>query len=618
MKVCMAQIEIKTGDLDGNTQRIIETIFANQDKSDVIVFPELAISGYNCGSLFEVEEFIDGCLSRIDVIRQLVGDNLVIIGCPTYADAKYEVNGTLRLHNSVFVIHNQQVIQVYNKILLANDFQHEDRKYFVPGTDVEPFEYKGHWFGVLICEDTWHNDHDRDLVRELKTKQPTLEAVFCTNYSYFTYTKADFRSRLMEELSYKNSVFMFYLNVVGIGDIVKNFIVYDGRSVVYAPNGKLFCEMASFDEDVHIVDMSLYKDGEDFKPHHSEKNLYTLVPSRKGRGMSKSIPQPLCEVESTTVMRDHTWVKYSRLWDAMCYAQRNIFNQCGIKKAQVHVSGGVDSAIVAVLCAKSMGSKNCVFISNPSVHNGEVTKGNAQDIADKLEVELFWVPIQETVDAIMESSDTGLKKKISDVPFVVGTSEATARSAFGLSIANFFGSGIVSTGNHTENVLGWFTFHDIGSIGVYQPIGDLSKLELFDLAAFINAKYDCEYIPRNLYDESMRMQPAAELADSTDDPFDYQIYSGICAELIRSRKLPRDLMRDFDLRKLNEDAFPPTKYFDYYENRDKFENAVMDAFKRSKRSVYKCAQAAPLLILSPRSRGFSSRETILNFYNGAD
>jgi NAD+ synthase (glutamine-hydrolysing) len=469
---------------------------------------------------------------------------------------------------------------------------------------------------AIISRYTWHKDHDRDLVAELKAKQPLLEAVFCTNYSYFTYTKADFRANLMQELALQNNVFMFYLNVVGIGDIVKNYIVYDGRSLVYAPNGKLLCEMASFSEDVHIVDTALYKDGDEFATQHSPNNLYNLMPSRKGRGSSKSIPQPLCDIENTVIMRDHNWVKYSRLWDAMLYAQKQIFAQCGIKKAQVHVSGGVDSAIVAVLCAKAMGANNCIFISNPSIHNGDVTKGNAQEISDKLGVELLWAPIQETVDAVMASVDT--LKPMSSVPFVVGTAEATVRSAFGLSMANYFGSGIVSTGNHTENVLGWFTFHDIGSIGVYQPIGDLSKLELFNLAAFINAKYDCDYIPKNLYDESTRMQPAAELADSKDDPFDYQIYSGICAELIRSRKLPRDLMRDFDMRKLNEDAFPPTKYFDYYEDRDKFENAVLDAFKRSKRSVYKCAQAAPLLIMSPRSRGFSSRETILNFYSGAD
>lgn len=610
MKVCMAQIEIRTGDIDGNTRKIIETIFNHGSSTDVIVFPELAISGYNCGSLFESEEFVDSCLEKIDTIKQLVGDNLVIIGCPTYAEPKYECNGNLRLHNSVFVIHNGEIIQTYDKILLANDFQHEDRKYFIPGENVTPFEYKGKSCGVLICEDTWRHDHDRDLVGELKAKSPSLEFVFCTNYSYFTYPKADFRAKLMQELSSEHNVFMFYLNVVGIGDIVKNFIVYDGRSLVYTPKGECLCEMASFDEDVHIVNTN------DESEQHSSKNLLKIAPSRKGRGSSQTIPAPLYQIETQTSMRDHNHSKYSRIWGAMLYAQKKIFEQCGIKKAQVHVSGGVDSAIVAVLCAKAMGAQNCIFISNPSIHNGDFTKGNAQSISDKLGVNLYWVPIQETVEASMQTCDTGLGMNISHVPFVVGTSEATVRSTIGLSIANYFGSGIVSTGNHTENVLGWFTFHDIGSLGVYQPIGDLSKLELFELSGFINRLYNEDYIPEELWDEAVRTQPAAELADSTDDPFDYQIYSGICAEIIRARKLPRDLMRDFDTRNLNADAFPPTKYYNYYEDRHKFENAVNDAYKRSKRSVYKCAQASPLLIMSPRSRGFSSRETILNFYDG--
>ena len=612
MKVCMAQLEIRTGDIDGNTHKIIDTIISNQNKADVIIFPELAISGYNCGSLFESEEFVDSCLEKMDTIRHMAGDNLVIIGCPTYAEPKYETNGTLRLHNSVFVIHNQRVVQVYDKILLANDFQHEDRKYFIPGREVSPFEYKGKSCGVLICEDTWRDDHDRDLVKELKTKSPNLEMVFCVNYSYFTYSKADFRASLLERQAKDNKVFMFYLNVVGIGDIVKNFIVYDGRSLVYTPEGTCLSEMASFEEDVHIVNIE--EDGA--KHQHSPLNMLSFAPSRKGKGVSKIMPTPLYMVEQTASNRDHKWKKYSRIWGAMLYAQKQIFNQCGIKKAQVHVSGGVDSAIVAVLCAKAMGAENCVFITNPSKHNGDFTKNNAQSIADKLNVPLYWVPIQETVNSVMSTCDGGLNQSISNVPFVVGTSEATVRSTIGLSIANYFGSGIVSTGNHTENVLGWFTFHDIGSLGVYQPIGDLSKLELFDLSGYINSLYNEEYIPNELWSEDVRTQPAAELADSTDDPFDYQIYSGICAEMIRNRKLPRDLMRDFDTRKLNEDAFPPTKHYDYYSNREKFESAVNDAHQRSKRSVYKCAQSAPLLIMSPRSRGFSSRETILNFYDG--
>lgn len=610
----MAQLEVRTGDLNGNTHKIIETLFDNQDKADVILFPEFMVCGYNCGSLFESEEFIDACLDKIDTITHLAGDNLVIIGCPTYAEPKYEPNGNLRLHNSVFVIHQGKVIHIHHKNLLANDFQHEDRKYFIPGETVEPFQYKGKWYGVLTCEDCWRGDHTRDLVGELKEQQPSIESIFCVNYSYFTYSKADLRANLISGLSREHEVFIFYVNAVGIGDIVKNYISYDGRSLVYTPKGELLCEMASFTKDIHVVDTD-YMDGKVMKTQHSPKNMINYAPSRKGKGSSKITPAPLYAVECATSLRDHKWTKYSRIWASMLYVQKELFAQCGIKKAQVHVSGGVDSAVNAVLCAKAMGAENCVFVTNPSKHNGDFTKGNAQFICDKLGVPLYWVPIQEIVNASLEACDVGIGQKLSSVPFVVGTSEATVRTTVGLTMTNFFNSGIVSTGNHTENVLGWFTFHDVGSIGVYQPIGDLTKLELFDLCGFINQLYDEELIPRELWDEEVRTQPAAELADSTDDPFDYQIYSGICAEMIRARKLPRDLIRDFDMRNLNEDAFPPTKHYDYYADREKFENAVNDAYKRSKRSVYKCAQAAPVLIMSPRSRGFSSRETILNFYD---
>jgi NAD+ synthase (glutamine-hydrolysing) len=365
--------------------------------------------------------------------------------------------------------------------------------------------------------------------------------------------------------------------------------------------------MASFSEDVHIVDTEFNKD----KTQHSGLNCH----SSKFLKNTAQRFTPLCDMENLQALKDHKWKKYHRIWSCMLYAQKQIFKQCNIQKAQVHISGGIDSAIVAVLCAKAMGSENCVFISNPSKHNGSFTQNNAQHIADKLNTNLYWIPIQETVDSCMQTCTNGLDKDIETSQLAVGTAEATTRAVIGLSVANFYGSGIVSTGNHTENVLGWFTFHDIGSIGVYQPLGDLSKLELFDLAEFINSAYNDDYIPRELWDELVRVQPAAELADSSDDPFDYQIYSGICSEIIRNKALPSKLMRDFDSKNLNEDAFPITKCYDYYGNEAAFEKATKDAYQRSKRSVYKCAQAAPLLIMSPRSRGFSSRETIINFYN---
>jgi NH3-dependent NAD+ synthetase len=206
-------------------------------------------------------------------------------------------------------------------------------------------------------------------------------------------------------------------------------------------------------------------------------------------------------------------------------------------------------------------------------------------------------------------------------PTVIGTAHAVGRTVAGLMASNHFKTGIVATGNHTEIVEGWANFHDIGSIGVHAILGDLTKSELFLMSGFINNTQGKEFIPRELFDNSNEnyIPPAAELPDSSVDPYDYWVTSGIDAELIRSRKSPSKIITDFENKTLTEDFFPNDfnglSIYDRITIED-FKKCVNNSFKRSKLSVFKAAQGAPVVIISPRSRGFSNRETIINYWNG--
>jgi NAD+ synthase (glutamine-hydrolysing) len=142
--VLIAQIEIKTCDIKGNTNKIIDVI-NNNKTSDFIIFPEMTISGYNCGDLFEQDTFISECQNALNEIIKNVGDVVVIVGFPR-KDGKY-------LKNSAAIIYNNEIVDFYDKILLANDYHHEDRKYFKPGKEIRNFYIKNTSFTVLICED---------------------------------------------------------------------------------------------------------------------------------------------------------------------------------------------------------------------------------------------------------------------------------------------------------------------------------------------------------------------------------------------------------------------------------------------------------------------------------
>jgi NH3-dependent NAD+ synthetase len=195
--------------------------------------------------------------------------------------------------------------------------------------------------------------------------------------------------------------------------------------------------------------------------------------------------------------------------------------------------------------------------------------------------------------------------------------QSVLRTAQGVGAYHHFRSGIVAAGNHTEIVEGWATFHDIGSIGVHSLIGDLTKVELYQFAEYINNLHGKEIISKGLYDGTI--PPLAELADSGEDPFDYWVRSGIDAELIRNRRGIAELIDAFRTRTLTSDFFPPD-----HEGRTVYERVslaefadqVWEAHHNAKNSVFKAAQAAPIVIISPRSRGFSNRETIINHYHG--
>jgi NAD+ synthase (glutamine-hydrolysing) len=600
MNIVIAQLELRTGDLYGNTAKIINTVEESSDNS-VIIFPELAVTGYNCGSLFESDDFINDALECVDqIVKATKGTNkTAIFGAPRFATPDREPNGNIRLHNSAMIARDGKLLAVYDKILLANDFQHEDRKYFIPGENLFTFQVGDQVAGVLICEDIWAPDHDRNLVAELKALNPDLSMIFCINYSYYTYEKHSARQNLLSNLARDHKVGIFYVNAVGVGDIVKNFMVYDGRSMVYDALGNLFDILPSFEEK--IISCSLKKG----KIFNWFDNDWDGIDKRNQRRFLYSKND-----------------KYQTIWCALKYALRQLMDQTGIERAQVHVSGGIDSAVVAALCAKALGPDRCVFISNPSQYNGDITKNNAQYIADKLGVPLYWMPVGDLTNhaksifqnAYLESAEDGCRMPLAseELPQMVDTTlDAVGRTLLGLSICHYFKSAIISTGNHTENVLGWFTFHDVGSVGLFQPLGDLTKSEVNCLAKYINEIYEDEIIPINLYDGSTK--PMAELADSSEDPFDYPLYSGICAEIIRRRMTVRDLEEAYDNHTLTTDYFCECDPYNY--PKDVFVSAARDAWNRSKRSVFKCAQSSPTLIVSPRSRGFSSRETILNYYN---
>lgn len=590
MKVSLIQINTVTGDIEGNLDKCKSGIRqAFSAGADIAVLPETAFTGYCVGALWDNIDFIfdqENCVREL--LKIVPHDKCVIVGYVSYHGVKPD--GFPAIRNSVAVI-NKSRARRYDKQLLANADHHEDKKYFKAGKksavfDVELAEGRFR-IGVPICEDSWYINHRRNIPREMVDMGAQI--LISINQSYFYYGKTEIRDQLFSDIARTLHVPVVMVNSVGVGDIVKNIIVFDGTSFVMDRYGKKVMHLKRFDEDRREVNF-IYDRANDIlsvDPVYYEEELVTF--NDKDR-------------------------KYDEIIDAICFEQRELFKQVGIKKAQVHISGGVDSAVVMGLSILSMGRENCVFITNPTSLNSDSLE-MVRRLGHNFGVTIHTNDLEEIYQTFKRVDEKSFGGELSLTG--LATAQAVMRTVQGLCACHRFGSGIVACGNHTEIVLGWASFHDIGSIGVHSPIGDLTKTEVFDMCAAINRRFhylpeenrQC-VIPPELFTGKVR--PAAELPDSKYDPIDYYIQSGLCAEVIRNRKSKKQLLHDYDNRCLTEEFFGPDIY-DKYSRAD-MEREIAFTFAKSRISVFKAGQAAPILILTPRSRGFSNRETIINHY----
>ncbi len=579
----ICQIETVSCDIEGNTERIINAIKCARiresipkDTSLVMAFPKTAITGYNCGNMYNSDVFINAAKDALYEIAEYVkSDEYVIIGSIRKHKDK--------LYNTAFLINNGLIIDMYSKQHLADSAHHDDSHWFTPGDETKVFNIEGNKVGIAICEDSWNTE--RDLYKEMKDKG--AKVVVSINNSYNTFNKFETRYNVFASKDY--FIPTIYVNNVGMGDIGKNYFAYDGRSFVMNKPNKIntYVMKVMYKPDICYVS---FKKGDLKCMYIDDLKIYDHNEVR-----------PLL-FTNTLHGYEYNLSKVDNIIQTCIYGIKQSFKLSCIKNAQVHMSGGLDSAVVGALTYLALGRENVTFISNPSKNNGDITKGNVAHMSEILGIDVKWEPIQEYVDIYKSQHPDATPKQIA-------TFEADIRSAIGLADTHENKSAIVSCGNHTENLLGFFNFHDIGSIGLLQPIGDLTKMEVMEVAERLNKKYlpKKDTIPPGLYDGSIR--PSAELEDNLgEDPYNYKIMSVLCSQICREC--------EWDKEALNEVVFSElrSEFNRFNEDDIKLVSDHIDmATRLIVQAVYKRAQSAPILILNDKlSVGFSNRETLIN------
>jgi NAD+ synthase (glutamine-hydrolysing) len=492
MKIAIAQLNYHIGNFESNQNKMITAINkAKSQNADLVVFAELAISGYPPRDFLEFDDFIERCWNATEEVAKACSDIAAVVGLPT----KNNNPAGKALFNSAAFLADGKVSDIIHKSLLPTYDVFDEYRYFEPNTEFHCVDYKGKKLAITVCEDIWNLGVD-DLYRikpmDVLIKEKP-DVIINIAASPFHYEQAERRKNIMKANIDKYNLPLFYANHVG----AQTELLFDGGSLAYNAKGELVGELNYFEEDLQVFEL-------DMLPKAIQ---------------SKEKPQ-----------------KIALIHDALVMGIKNYFQKLGFKKAVLGLSGGIDSAVTMVLAAKALGAENVHAILLPSQYSSDHSVKDAEDLAKNLRSPFEIIPIQN----IFKSIENELKPQFKDLPFNIAEEniQARVRGVLLMALSNKFGYILLNTSNKSESAVGYGTLYGDMNGGL-SVLGDVYKVDVFELARYINRNE--EVIPWN----TINKPPSAELRpdqkDSDSLP-EYEILDAILFQYIEKRKGPREII----------------------------------------------------------------------------
>jgi NAD+ synthase (glutamine-hydrolysing) len=577
MKIVLAQMNSTTGNLAGNSEKIIQEIAkAEKNGADLIVFPEMAVTGYCISDMVEDNEFVKQNKLEIEKIAKLTRKTAAIVGFVDYDEREKNGDGRMVKYNAAAVLQEGKVIEIVHKTLLPNYRYFDDKRYFSPGKQRKPvrinIKESQLEVGISICEDMWDDNYEIKVIPELV--KAGAELIININASPFTPGKFFTRLELARRHIKQSQVPLVYTNSVGTGDIGKNIIPFDGQSFVSDSYGNLVAKANSFAEESLEVKLSLTGKNKTIKVEEQERE--------------------------------------KEIYEAIVMSLRDYAKKTGFTRAIEPVSGGIDSALGLVLCAEAFGKGNVIAYNLPSRFNTSTTKGIAERLAKNLGVEYKIIPIQEIDNLVRDTFQKNAHKIENKV--AKENLHARIRGMLMMLESNDSGALLASNGNKTEIALGYSTLYG-DMCGGFSLIGDLSKIDVYKVSRYANKRYGKEIIP----EEAFTIKPSAELSEGQFDPFDYYVTSPLVDMLVEKIMSPREIIKAFNEKKLDPEYFikdPQSKTVYDKHTPESFSKLVFDTYALMRRSVYKRVQSPPIIVVTERAFGFDRRETMINQWGG--
>ena len=613
MKIALSQFEIIPSMPTNNAARIINYIEeAKNNNADMIIFPELAVSGYLIGDMWESESFIRECEELGEEIIKASKDIFVVFGNIAVDRNKKNFDGRVRKYNALFLAKDGKLIKnPYSKIpypfiiktLLPNYKEFEDTRHFFSLKDLifenaleDNFDLKEYFnpveiningekinLGLTICEDAWSSNYNLSPIDILNEKTDLFINISSSPYTLIKDTK---RHKMYSDISKKYNKPLIYVNNVGIQNNGKTVYTFDGGSSAYDNNGNIIFASNRYEERLYYIEMNLTK---------------------------KEFPKAIKINEEN---------EYKLIYDTIIYGIRKFTKLIGINKVVIGVSGGIDSALSSAVYVNAIGKDNVLLVNMPSRFNSNTTKNLAKTLAENLGCAYMVVPIQESVDFTIKQIETckiikdGEESFLKVSSFIAENIQARDRSSRILSgLAASFGGVFTCNANKTETMVGYSTLYGDGA-GFFAALADLWKYQIYELAKYINKNiFKKEIIPEG----SINIIPSAELSNAQavdegkGDPIKYDYHDYLFKALMESwnRILPEDILQMYIDEILEEkigcEKGIIKKYFkndlEFIEDLEKWWRQYMGM------AISKRIQAPPILAISRRAFGFGNRES---------
>ena len=485
IRISIAQINTTVGDLEANQSKIISYIEkARQDKSDVIVFPELTVTGYPPEDLLHKPYFVDQNMTSAQKIAEATQDICAVYG---FVESQ---NG---LYNSAAIAHNGKLISTYQKQLLPNYGVFDEKRYFTHGENTKIYRLSGVNIGINICEDVW--SHSGPIKEQ---SDSGAELILNINASPYHVNKQFERTAMLSRRAKDNNVHIVYVNMVGGQDE----LVFDGGSVVLDPEGATLHGGHLFMEMLETYDLDITTRNQVNTP-----NVERIFISEKSDGITS-------EIDSTPTARPMDEIE--EIYNALVLGTRDYVLKCGFKKVLIALSGGIDSSLVAAIAAKALGPENVIGLSMPSIFSSDGSKSDAKELSENLGLDLRTIeinPIFESFTASLSNEFIGTEWDATEENI-----QSRIRGNLVMAMSNKFNWLVLTTGNKSEMAVGYATIYG-DMAGGFSVIKDVPKSTVYDLCDYINRSEIDPIIPLTVINKppSAELRPDQKDSDSLPD-----------------------------------------------------------------------------------------------------